>query len=70
MNIASYQFLRNQTPAFSLNEAKSVLEGHVGNSIDGEIVIARYTDGDSEELDGYILRQRKCEEGHDFRAYL
>lgn len=47
MNIASYQFLRNQTPAFSLNEAKSVLEGHVGNSIDGEIVIARYTDGDT-----------------------
>ena len=45
MAIPSYQFLRNQTPAASLADAKAVLEGHVSSAIDGEIVLARYTDG-------------------------
>lgn len=45
-NIQSYQFLRNQTPAQSLEDARTVLESHAvaDNVRDGEIVLARYTD--------------------------
>ena len=43
--VASYQFLRNQNPSASLSAAKDVLLGHVSSAVDGEIVLARYTDG-------------------------